>query len=128
MKSQSSFRRLAFALGCVFAFVTVPAIHAADVAATPRADHKALPITTAFEKDSSDKGPIVLKITNTSAATIKLEVAVAESVLTHAKARNRKHDYTIEAGKSDTVTELAVGDKVTISAEGHETLHLEVKG
>lgn len=123
MKIHSLFRRLALALGCVFAVASV--VQAADVA--PRAEKKALPVTTSFEKDSSEKGPIVLKITNTSSTAIKLQVDVTESILFHAKPRNRKHDYTIEPGKSDLVTELAVGDKVAISAEGHETITLEVK-
>jgi len=125
MNPPSILRRLAFVLGSVLIVVAVPAVKAETVA--PRAEKKALPVATAFEKDVGDNGPMVLKITNTSSSAIAVRVVVIESVLSHAKPRNRKHDHLIEAGKSAAVTGLAAADKVTITAEGYESVELVVK-
>ncbi len=127
MKTASSIRRLVIALGCLVGLASV-SVHASELNPQPRADAPAaaLPVTTSFAKAEGEKGPYVLSIKNTSAAALKVSVAVVESVKSHAKPSDRKHDYTIDAGKSAAVEGLAAHDKVTISAAGHAPLELTV--
>ena len=126
MNTVSSVRRIAFALGCVFSLALVSA-QAADVSAQPRADKAAaLPVSSTFTKVDGAKGPYVLSLKNTSAKTLKVSVAVDESVKSHSKPRQRTHDHTIEAGQAATVEELAAHDKIVVSAEGFEPLTLVV--
>lgn len=128
-----SFSRTALiALGCALAFVSAPALRAADTAALqPLADKApALPLTATFEKvvRSEDGPPFVLKLTNTSKDTLKVSVKILLSVFAHntEKARNLP-TQVIEAGKTWTIPELAALDKVIITADGFAPLELTVK-
>jgi len=127
MKAPNLFRFSALLLGVLFS-LTLGASAAADHSSiTPRADKPAaLPVAATFAKTEGDKGPYVLSLKNTSAAALKVGVVVVESVKFHAKSGERKHDYTIDAGKSVAVEGLAAQDKVTVSAEGFAPLELIV--
>jgi hypothetical protein len=121
------------ALGCALtlSFGQVPAAKAADAATLqPLAADTApaLPVTTAFEKGPvGDKGPYLLKVTNTSKDALKVTVKVLLSVAFHAdnKARNLP-EHTIDAGQTWTIPDLAAADKVIITAKGFGPLELTV--
>ena len=94
----------------------------------PLADAKALPLTHSFAKVAGENGPFVLKLTNTSTASVKVTVQVLLSIYSHAttKARNLP-EQTIEAGKDWTIPQLVALDKVIIKADGFAPLELTVK-
>jgi hypothetical protein len=117
------------AFGC--ALLLAPALKATDATTMqPLAAEKAaaLPVTTAFEKGpAGEKGPYVLKVTNTSKDALKVTVKVLLSVAFHAdnKARNLP-EQSIAAGGSISVPDLAAADKVIITAAGFAPLELTV--
>ena len=123
-----SLRRTLLALGCILGVAAV-SLNAAsgDLSLQARADKAAaLPVTTAVEK-AAEKGPFHLKITNTSGAALKVNVAVEQSVKSHASPKTHSTTLTIDAGKSATVEELAAHDKVTLSAEGFAKVELTIQ-
>jgi hypothetical protein len=129
MKNSHSLRHAALVLGGLlsFAFGAVLAPAADQPVLRALADKApALPVSSTFTKVEGEKGPYVLAVKNTGAHALKVHVAVVESVKSHAKPRDRKHEYTIEAGAAASIEELAAGDKVTVSAEGFEPLELTV--
>lgn len=129
MKNSHTLRHAALVLGGLLslAFGAVLAPAADQPALQPRADHApALPVSTSIAKVDGEKGPYVLSVKNTGAHALKVHVAVVESVKSHAKPRDRKHEYTIEAGAAASIEELAAGDKVTVSAEGFASVELTV--
>lgn len=120
---------LSFAL--TLALVQVPALHAADTPALqPLADMApALPVTTSVSKvTGAEAGPFVLKITNTSSSALKVTAKVLLAVAFHAD-NKAKHlpEQTIEAGASWSVADLALDDKVVLTAAGFAPLEVSVK-
>ena len=120
------------ALGCALtlAVMSAPALKAAGPATLqPLADKApSLPVTTAFEKvKGAESGPYVLKVTNTSKATLKVTTKVHVAVAFHAndKARNLP-EHAIEAGQTWSVPDLAAQDKVVVTATGFAPLELTV--
>lgn len=112
-----------FALGCALA-VVAPIIRTEAAQAVLA---KALPVAVHFAKDDGPRGPMVAHLTNSAAVELKVHVKVEQSVVSHNRPKTVEHDFTIAAGQSVTVTELALHDKVTVSAEGYESLTVEVK-
>lgn len=89
----------------------------------------ALPVATAFSKDTSGKteGPYVLTLTNTSRESLKLHVKIDESVLVHNRANTRKLPaHELAAGAEWKIDDLAAGDKITIHSKGFAPLELTV--
>jgi len=140
MKNHYSFASLAtFVKAALFLVSSTLAISAATASAAPAPDRTlqpladkamALPVKTSFEKVKAGEngGQFSLKVTNTSKESLKIAVAVVESVTTHSHPKNRTLPaQTVKAGDHVSVDDLAVGDKVTLSAEGFEPLVLTVK-
>ena len=126
------FKAALISLGCAFGFALAltPALRAAENATLQtRADAtpaKALPLTSTFEK-SSETGPYILKLKNTSMDVVKVSAKVSQSVALHANAKDRNiSDHSIDPGQVWTISELAATDKVTISADGYAPLELTV--
>lgn len=87
-----------------------------------------LPVSTSFDKvTGGEKGPFVLKVKNTSSETIKVHAKVLLAVAFHADNKARNLDVQkIGAGEEWTISDLAAGDKVVLSAKGHAPLQVEV--
>ncbi len=121
-----------FALGTAFALLSLPAASAAGTETLqPLADQaKALPVATSIVKGEPGPefgGPYVLSVTNTSGAALKLKGVVAQSVVSHNRPKTIDlPGKTLEAGATWKIADLAVDDKVTLSAEGHEKLEVKV--
>ncbi len=128
MNTPNSFRKLALVLGWVLSLTPFAVLAEADLLPLQsRADQPAgLPLAATFTKTDGDKGPYVLTLKNISAAALKVNVAVVESVKSHNRPGKRKLDLAIEAGQSATVEALAAHDQVTVSAEGFAPLELTV--
>jgi hypothetical protein len=131
--NRSSLSRNALiALGCALSLVIIPvsALNAAPTAdLQPMTDAKAdLPLTHSFAKVAGENGPFVLKLTNTSKASVKVTVQILLSVYSHAtsKAKNLP-EQTIDAGKDCTIPQLVALDKVIIKADGYSPLELTVQ-
>ncbi len=122
--TRPTYRSVLLALGCALglAFALAPAMNAADAP-------KALPVTVTFEKVAvKDAPPYVAKLTNTSKESLKVSVKVRLSVAAHPMEKSRNvPDQVIEAGKTASVPNLAVGDKLTLTAAGFAPLEVEVK-
>lgn len=119
--AQSFLLALGCALGLVFA--AVPAVQAAE------ADAKALPLTAVFEKVAKveEAPPFALHLKNTSKESLKVNLKVRLAVVAHPMAKARDiNDHVIDAGQTWTVSELAAGDKVTVTAAGYAPLELVV--
>ena len=108
----------------------MPALKAADAAAVPPPADKApsLPLTATFEKGTAtDKGPYVLKLTNTSKDTVKVNAKILLSVAFHMGSKNWDlPEHAIEAGQVWTIPDLSAGDKITVTAPGFAPLELVV--
>ena len=93
--------------------------------------HAALPVTTSFEKKATageNGGHYSLQLKNTSDKTLKLTVAIVESVTSHARPKNRSlPEHALKAGETWSVDDLSPADKVVVSAAGFAPLELVVK-
>lgn len=139
MKNQYPVARSAFLKTALFLFGATLAVSTAQVFAAPAPETvlrpladkaMSLPVKTSFVKVKAGEngGQYALKVTNTSKESLKLTVAVIESVTTHSHPKNRTiPEHTLKAGEELSVDDLAVGDKVTLSAVGFEPLALTVK-
>jgi len=68
-----------------------------------------------------------VKLTNTSERTLKVAALVRYSVVTHPSAKSKTVPaQKIAPGKMLTIDDLAVEDKVTLTADGFEPLVLKV--
>lgn len=121
-----------FALGCAFglAIVQSPSLKADDTAALRPVADKApnLPVTATFEKAAdADRAPYVLKLKNDSQDALKVSAKVLLSVAFHmeSKARNIP-EHVIDPGQVWTISELAAGDKVIVTAKDFAPLELTV--
>ncbi len=119
------------ALGCILGLTLtqIPAT-ASGAAVLNRLDDKApaLPVTATFDKGTDpDVGPYVLNLKNVSKDSLKVSVAIHLSVAFHANKKDRNlPDHVIEPDQVWTVTDLAAGDKVTVTADGYAPLELTV--
>lgn len=122
------------ALGAVvFATDAIAAPESAGRAAVQRlADQAApMPVTATFAKNASAKtdGPYVLTLKNTSETPITVSVRVDQDVTVHNRPKNRTvGPQEIAPGKEWRIDDLAALDKVTVSADGYESLTLTVRG
>ncbi|HVU16912.1 MAG TPA: hypothetical protein VHD32_08300 [Candidatus Didemnitutus sp.] len=127
---RSSFSRASLAtllaLGGLVAFATTA--RADDTATLQRLAAGKAPLTAKFDKKATtDSAPYSLTLTNTSADTLKVSIKVLLSVAFHAdnKARNIA-EQPIAAGKSVSISDLAAGDKITVTVAGYDALQLVV--
>lgn len=120
---------VAFVLGSALLICLAPA-PAGRAADAPAAGDKApsLPLTASFSKATDpDSGPYLLKLTNTSSASINVSAKVLLSVAYHAESKARLIPaHTVEAGKDWTISGLAATDKVILTAEGFAPLEITV--
>ena len=120
------------ALGSALALLTLPAASAAgtEILQALADQAKALPVTTAITKGEPGPefgGPYVLSVTNTSGAELKLKAVVAQSVVSHNRPKTIELPAkSLAAGATWKIADLAVEDKVTLSAEGHDKLEVKV--
>ncbi len=120
------------ALGSALALFSLPAVVAAGTEAlSPLADQaKTLPVTTAIMKGEPGPefgGPYVLSVTNTSGAELKLKAVIAQSVVSHNRPKTIELPAkSLAAGATWKIADLAVEDKVTLSADGHDKLEVKV--
>ena len=131
--SRSLLSRVAFAtLGLVFvaSLSGLPAVQAAETPSTAKHAEKTLPVPLAvtFEKvKDSEKGPNLLHLKNTSDKTIKASAKILLAVAFHADSKARMvPEEKVEAGKTWTISGLAAGDKVIVTAHGFAPLELLV--
>ncbi len=117
-------------LGYALSIVQVAAMRAADTAALLRLDDKApsLPLTASFEKVAdSTGGPYVLSLKNISKDAIEVTVKIHLSVAFHANNKDRNVPaHVIDPDQVWTVSDLAAGDKITVTAAGFAPLELVV--
>jgi hypothetical protein len=119
------------ALGCAFglAIGQVPVAGAAAAVLYPRDDKApSLPLTSTFDKGTDpNEGPYVLNLKNVSKDSLKVSVSIHLSVAFHANKKDRTlPDHVIEPDQVWTVSDLAAGDKVTVTADGYSPLELTV--
>lgn len=119
------------ALGGAFAFASLSSARAVDTAMLQRLADKApaAPLKAAFTKDDSGKNeaPYSLTLTNTGEHAVKVAANIDLSVVVHNRPKSRDvAAQVIEPGKSLKIDDLAAGDKVTVTADGYEPLHLTV--
>lgn len=97
----------------------------------PLADKKApaLPLTHSFEKGTPGEngGPYAVKLKNTSQEALKLTASIIWSVASHNRANTiNLPARTLAAGETWTISDLAVEDRVVVSADGYEKLEVKV--
>lgn len=120
------------ALGSCLALSSLPAASATGTETIqPLADQaKALPVTTAITKGEPGPefgGPYVLSVKNTSGTALQLKAVVAQSVVSHNRPKTIELPAkSLAAGATWKIADLAVEDKVTLSAEGHDKLEVKV--
>lgn len=108
------------------ALLVSPVLRAVDAhSAQTRADQaKALPVTTTVTKGEPGPdygGPYVLTVKNTSAAELKLKAVVVQSIVSHNRPKTIElPEHALAAGGSWAIKDLAVADKVTLNAAGHD--------
>ena len=131
---SAMFRTALLTLGCALglACVQTPTLKAAAPATLqPVADMApSLPLTATFEKgDAGERGgTFVLKLTNTSQDSLKVSGKILFSVAYHMNTKEKAiPEHAIAAGEVWTISDLAAGDKVTLTAEGFAPLELVVK-
>lgn len=105
------------------------AVAATDQPASRQAADKAakLPVTSSFKKetDGENKGLYILTLKNISPIALKVTATVHESVISHNRPKTRTlPPQVIEPGQRWRIEALAAHDKVTLVAEGFETLEL----
>ena len=111
------------------AIAPVPAAGAGAAALYPRDDKApSLPLTSTFDKGTDpNEGPYVLNLKNVSKDSLKVTVSVHLSVAFHANKKDRTlPEHVIEPDQVWTVSDLAAGDKVTVTADGYAPLELTV--
>jgi hypothetical protein len=120
------------ALGSALALLALPAASAAgtETLQTLADQAKALPVTTSIAKGEPGPefgGPYVLSVKNTSGAALQLKAVIAQSVVSHNRPKTVELPAkTLEAGATWKIADLAVDDRVTLGAEGHEKLEVKV--
>jgi hypothetical protein len=86
-----------------------------------------LPFTSDFSKGDGDNGPNVLTLKNTGNADIRASGTVALAVASHGDRKTKDiPEKVVGRDESWTITSLASGDKVTITADGYAPLVLMV--
>lgn len=122
-----------FVVAALAALLVSPVLRAADaLSIQARADQaKALPVTTTVTKGEPGPdygGPYVLTVKNTSASELKLKTVVVQSVVSHNRPKTIElPEQTLAAGASWAIKDLAVGDKVTLGAEGHDPVVIMIE-
>jgi hypothetical protein len=88
----------------------------------------AIPVSATFEKVAdADSGPYVLKLKNTSTDAIELNATVHQSVISHGTAKDRALPaHVVNPCDTWSISDLAAGDKVTVTAKGFAPLELTV--
>jgi|GEM_PF-5387743 len=116
------------ALSALLALGTLTA--RADTAAAPAAaasSQASGPIVASFDKASdADKGPYILTLRNNGDHTIKVTAEIQHSAAAHNDAKDKTKKHSIKAGQAWTISNLAAGDKVNVSADGISPLALTV--
>ena len=96
-------------------------------AATADSSQASGPIVASFDKSTdADKGPYILTLKNNGDHTIKVTVEIQASAASHNDAKNKTKKHSIKAGQAWTVSNLAAGDKVNVTADGVSPLALTV--
>jgi len=115
------FRPALIALGFAFGLLSV-SLSAADAMA------QALPLTASFVKDTPGErgGPNAVILTNTSKETLNVKATILLSVAAHNTDRSVKLEGTVEVGGNWKISDLAVEDRIILSAEGFENLEVTV--
>lgn len=132
--SASSIRKVALiGFGCLVGLALMQArtATASQSAALVALDDKAapaLPIAVTFDKvDSSEAGPYVAKLKNTSADSITVSGTYYPSVGIHSDTKEKKlPERKLEAGETWSIPGLAATDKLTIEGTGFAPLNITV--
>jgi len=131
--TSSSFRVgavLALGLALATAFVSAPALRAqADSTPSAAANLPSLPLSASFAKASSgDDAPYVLTLKNESTSSVKACAKIVLAVAFHADSKAKMVPaHAIGPGETWTISDLAKGDRVVISADGFAPLQLSVE-
>ncbi len=129
---KSPIRFASLGLGCALALVLaqIPTARAADPVLPQPVAEKAhsLPVTTTFEKATADgvEG-YSLNLKNVSPDALTVTVTIVPSVTFHANAKTKTLPaHKIDAGQVWAIGGLAAGDKLSIAADGFDTLDVTV--
>lgn len=134
MKTASSLLCRLAALAAGFALILATVSSAStnpQPTLQPLADQKApaLPLAISFEKGppGENGGPYILKAKNTSQASLTLHAVIRWSVISHGSAKTIElPPHVLAPDEVWSIDKLAVEDRITLSAEGFETLDLKV--
>jgi len=123
-------RLAAIVLSSVFAIITLPVLTAADSTNPPATDKKlpALPVTATFAKSTPGEhgGPYAVTLKNTSQKALTVTATVIMSVTSHSNPKTIEHPpHEIAAGGTWTIDDLAVEDRIVLTAAGYEKLDLK---
>jgi hypothetical protein len=120
---------LALGFALVVTLVPTPALRAQDTAAQPAANLPSLPFSASFAKAAgAEDAPYVLTLKNESASPITASAKVLLAVAFHADSKARAVPSQVVApGATWTISDLAKGDRVTVSADGFAPLVLSVE-
>ena len=122
---------VAIVVAATLAFVAPLSARAAGLdTLQPRADQApSLPLTVAISKvTGGENGPYVVKLTNSSANTIKVSAKVLLAIASHAESKARNlPEHSLAAGQAWTIADLVADDRVVVSAAGFAPLEIVVK-
>jgi hypothetical protein len=117
---------LATAFALAFALAPALSLRAQGESSQPA---PSLPLSASFAKSSgAEDAPYVLTLKNESATAVTASAKVLLAVAFHAESKARDiGEHTIGPGETWTISDLAKGDRVTVSANGFAPLQLTVE-
>lgn len=121
----------ALVVGLLVTVFALPAATAADTATPPPAEKKApsLPLTASFAKGTPGEfgGPYAVTLTNTSSKALKVSATIIQSVTSHNRPKTIELPaQEVAAAGTWVINDLAVDDRIVLSADGFEKLELKV--
>ncbi|HEY9155496.1 MAG TPA: hypothetical protein VIM69_10215 [Opitutaceae bacterium] len=115
------------ALSALLALGTVAARADTPAPAAAATSQSSGPLVATFDKSTdADKGPYILTLKNNGDHTLKVTAVIQPSTASHNDTKEKTKKHSIKAGQSYTISNLAAGDKVNVSADGVAPLALTV--
>jgi hypothetical protein len=118
------------ALGCALLVAFSPALKAQATPSQPAADNApSLPLSASFSKSAgTEDAPYVLTLKNESATAVTASAKILLAVAFHADSKAKCiADHAIGPGETWTISDLAKGDRVMVTAAGFAPLQLSVE-
>lgn len=120
---------LASAVALLVAFAPTLSLRAQGDSSQPASSAPSLPLSASFSKTTgSEDAPYVLTLKNESASAVTASAKVLLAVAFHADSKARVvSGHVIGPGETWTISDLAKGDRVIVSADGFAPLVLSVE-